>query len=272
MPRDRRVTDCEGLLREARRRGAEIEKTANGHYKVLGPAGIAVVSPGWGDPRVRQNSIADVRRHAGIDVTDTPDTEQQETTVTRNGHPTHYVTGVSAGDIKTIPGTDQPSLATRADHDELLAMIVEASKQIEKLAHRVDETVAEQDRRLDTLAKAEARNRDNLDYLNKALNTKITTLENSVDALATELTDSATTEPAWITEMRAQVVATLEPFRGGAYLPRMTIAELMGLDQRETELKRLSYVLMMLRGEGALESTGSKSATRWRLTLTTKGS
>lgn len=243
MPKDRKIADCAGLIREARARGAEITRTTNGHYKIVGPAGMAVVSPNWGDPRARQNSIADVRRHAGIDVTDTPDQEAPVPSPldipakSHNGHPTHYVTGVSADDVRTLPVPDPAPGVTRADHDELLAMLAEQSQTIEELSRRLDR-----------------------------LGERVTVAENSVDALATELAERDTSsEAGWIAEMRARITAKLEPFRAGAYLPRVTIAELMGIDDA-FELKRLSYVLMMLRDEGVLESTGTKGSTRWRLT------
>lgn len=253
MPRDRRITDCDGLLREARRRGAEIEKTTNGHYKIIGPAGMAVISPKWGDPRDRHNAVADVRRHAGIDVTDTPDNEpeQQESTVSRPASTAHPAT--------TAP---EPAQVTRADHDTLLAMLAEQASTIEKLTAGLAHASDVVQRLADTVDDVESR---------------LGVTENSVDALATEIAGMPMTphraEDAWITELRTGIAETLGRF-GASYVPRMTVAEALemlpatgkAVDADALALRRLSYVLMMMRDEGTVESIGAKSATRWRLT------
>lgn len=152
MPRDRRITDGAGLLREIRRRGYTATPTANGHYQVVGPAGIATVSLKWGDHRDRDNTLLDIRRHAGIDVTTSAPFPRREPAVSvpnppkltlpgprptlsydktqetamnpRNGHP--------------APPSTPSASSDRADYDTLLSMIAEQGERIEHLTSDLD--------------------------------------------------------------------------------------------------------------------------------------
>lgn len=274
MPRDRRIADGEGLLRELRRRGFAASPTSNGHYMVTGPAGIATVSLKWDDWRDRDNTLADLRRHAGIDVTEPVPETRPPRAPSEAPPPKLQLPGprptlaydkiTEPEDMSTRNGSPPAaSPANGTDHETLLAMLAEASSQIAKLESRI--------KCLETTGQRLAGGLDASGKAFRKLDERLKVAENSIDAVAIEVAGmkpSRPTDDRWLVEMRAQVTAVLSRFRDlGVYLPRATIAEVAGISSAgdDPESKRLSYALRLMRDEGLVESTGAKSATRWRL-------
>jgi hypothetical protein len=56
------------LARRIEDAGGSVSLTANGHLRVKGPMGIAVVSSSASDPRNLVKALATIRRYAGLAV------------------------------------------------------------------------------------------------------------------------------------------------------------------------------------------------------------
>lgn len=59
--------DLFALLRWIQEQGFAVLKTKNGHYRITGPHGVAMVPSTPGEGRSHQNTIAQLRR-AGVNV------------------------------------------------------------------------------------------------------------------------------------------------------------------------------------------------------------
>jgi hypothetical protein len=68
MRKQWRSKETRALVREVTRAGGVVARTARGHLKVTGPAGVAFVgSPATGQSAgTRANALADIRREAGL--------------------------------------------------------------------------------------------------------------------------------------------------------------------------------------------------------------
>ena len=56
------------LARRIRAAGGSVTLTANGHLRVQGPRGVAVVSSSASDPRNLVKALSTIRRYAGLEV------------------------------------------------------------------------------------------------------------------------------------------------------------------------------------------------------------
>jgi len=63
-----RTRDALRMARAVEAAGGTVERTANGHLKVVGPSGFAIVGSSYGSRRSWKNAIADVRKHAGLNL------------------------------------------------------------------------------------------------------------------------------------------------------------------------------------------------------------
>lgn len=62
-----RNKDCRRLVRLLREVGIDVARTRDGHLKVKGPRGIAVVGSAYGSPNARQNTVATLRK-VGVEI------------------------------------------------------------------------------------------------------------------------------------------------------------------------------------------------------------
>lgn len=250
MPKTRRVDDIDGLLREAVARGAEITSTSEGHYKIKGPDGTAVVSPKWGGPRDRLNSISDVRRYAGIDVMEPvskarpPSPTDVPPKLQLNGKRPDLVFEKPPGETELgdeqaahADATEQERLreqdgppVTRSDHDALLTMLDELTARLEVWEYAVDRLIA----RIDVLERS------------------------------TGPAPKSDPRPSRSAELREQALAYLGSLPVGLQLTRSSIADGIGVSDVD-EIGLLSNVLQGLRRDGLVVSSGVRGGTRWKI-------
>jgi hypothetical protein len=185
---------------------------------------------------------------------------------------------------------------------ELARLLLPLNERLDKLATRLeavesrpsvgamrvgqlDESVGNLARRVNDTERAALSARTGLEHANDAvkaltdkvggnaaratnLGAELVSIRQRLDALEAGTAAEPAPDPnAWMDEMRRAVLTALSPY-GAVFLPRATIAEIMGMEDSHDspEIKRLSYVLKMMKESGELESTGAKSQTRWRLT------
>jgi hypothetical protein len=71
-PKEWRSKEAKEIVAAVRQAGGTVERTASGHLKVTGPAGIAIVasapSTGRTGGRAIHNTLATIRSKTGLDV------------------------------------------------------------------------------------------------------------------------------------------------------------------------------------------------------------
>ena len=66
--REAKTKEARRLVRLIEAAGHEVVLTRNGHLKVTGPTGIAIVQPDMSSPNGCRGVMAELNRHAGIDL------------------------------------------------------------------------------------------------------------------------------------------------------------------------------------------------------------
>jgi hypothetical protein len=60
--------ESRALTRAVRKAGGTVSRTTNGHWRITGPQGHAVVCSKFDSPRSVANAVAQVRRHSGLEI------------------------------------------------------------------------------------------------------------------------------------------------------------------------------------------------------------